>query len=301
MGRRRVLIALVAMAAITIGGLAGCSEERAPEPTVPARELTGPEQARLGYAEELLVQRCMERKGFRYRAQRPLEGVELQNSGFVLDDVEWARAHGYGSDVGRKVEAARRDDPNRLYAEGLSGARLAQYRAALLGGPDSRKLSVDLPTGQRVTAELGGCQAQAGKELYGDPETWFRVDTIAVNLLPLYVPQLVKDERFADAVDAWARCMRGKGHDYADPNEIDAALPALLKKQSPAAARTTEVRLAVAEATCAHSSGLAATGERLEREYRLRASKPYASELATRSRLQHTALAQAGEIVGSLG
>lgn len=298
---RRVLIVAAAATTITLGFLTSCSVGHVSKPTAPGRELTETEQAGLEYAEELLVQRCMERQGFRYWAQRPLGAEDLKHTGFVLDDVNWAHTHGYGSDIDRKDEAARRNDPNRRYAEGLSKARLANYRTALNGGRESRRLSADLPTGQRVTGQLGGCQAQAQKKLYGDPATWFRVDTIAINLLPLYVSDLVKDERFTDAVDAWAQCMRGNGHDYAHPKDIDAALPTLLKGKSPAAARTIEVRLAVAEATCARSSGLATTGDRLEREYRLRASKPYASELATRSRLQHTALGRATDIVGRVG
>ncbi|MGA4844890.1 hypothetical protein ACOBQB_00810 [Streptomyces sp. G5(2025)] len=62
---------------------------------------------------------------------------EEYDPGFVLDDVGWARTHGYGSDIDRKTKVVRRNDPNRRYAQGLPPARLTRHRPALNGEAQS--------------------------------------------------------------------------------------------------------------------------------------------------------------------
>lgn len=298
--RRHALTALAAATTITLGGLTGCKTENRPaaenRPT-PGRELGDAQQARLDYSEQLVIRRCMAERGFPYWVPpKPPTAEESKNVGYVLDDVEWAREHGYGGDLARKADAAREKDPNTEYAGGLSSARRAAYDTAL-GGASAERLTVELPTGETVTSETGGCEAEARRWLYGDLATWFRVDAIGTNLLPLYVPDLLADKRFGKALKAWSRCMHGKGLRYAAPDGIDAGLPRLTQGLSPARAHSTEVRLAVAEATCARSSGLATTGRSLEREYRARVGEPYARDLATRGRLQRAALDRAEELL----
>ncbi|MEU8892561.1 hypothetical protein [Streptomyces sp. NPDC048442] len=58
--------------------------------------------------------------------------------------------------------------------------------------------------------------------------------------------------------------MRRAGNHCATPTEVQNALPALVRGLPEKKAFAVEVRLAVAEATCAGPSGLAETGRRLE-------------------------------------
>lgn len=287
-----------AAVAVTVatGALTACAPQG--DLTV-QRELTVAERIQLQQAEERLTRACMAREGFPYWIQAPLSVEERQGFGFVLDDVGWATRNGYGSRIQQRVLDTKKSNANLRYRGSLTKARLARYTAALSGGPGAPVLSVALPAGGTISSLLGGCQAKAQEELYGDRETWFRVDKIATNLSPLYLPDLVEDERFSTALRAWSRCMGREGHTYANPSEIRSALPRLTKGLTSAKAYAVEVRLAVAEATCARTSALADTGRALQREYRDRASKPYTADLALHSRLEHAALARAGQLTGT--
>lgn len=77
-------------------------------------------------------------------------------------------------------------------------------------------------------------------------------------------------------------------------------LPALAEKLSPSRAHAAEVRLAVTEARCARSGGLADTARELEKKYRA-AAEPFRDELATRRRMQHPALSRARDLTEPAG
>ncbi|NUP02797.1 MAG: hypothetical protein HOW71_05215 [Nonomuraea sp.] len=262
-------------------------------------ELTEPERIQLEKAEYLLVRRCMTRAGFRYWLPRVLTVEERKGSRYMLTDLGWARKHGYGLRLKQELTAAKEHDPNLAYVNGLSADQRGRYNDALDGGPGAATVTVKLPSGGTVSGSSGGCVGEARDKLYADHEAWFRVSKIATNLLPLYVPDLVADRRFTAAVRAWSRCMAGQGHEYADPGAIRAALPRLTKGLGPDRAQALEVELAVAEATCARRTSYAETTRPLEREYRDRASRPYARELALHRRLERAALERARLIIGS--
>ncbi|MBB5080952.1 hypothetical protein [Nonomuraea endophytica] len=267
-------------------GLASCAQE-------PARELTAAEYARLEGAEQLLIQSCMIRAGFRYQPPAAPDGDARQLSLLLLEDVGWARRNGYGGRIQRGILAARPHDPNRLYRESLAPAQRERYDAALSGGRDTKILSARLPGGGTINNAMGGCRGASKDRLYGDRATWFRLDKIASNLQPLYLPELTKDKQFVAALAAWSACMRGHGHIYASPPEIRAALPGLTANLKPGDAHAAEVKLAVAEATCARSSGLAGTARALQPHYLATAARPYAEELAEHGRMLLAALEKA--------
>jgi hypothetical protein len=266
------------------------------------KPLSDTQLGRLDRAEQLLIQRCMAGQGLKYWPGREASADELKNVGFVLDDVRWASRHGYGGDLDRKAERERRDDPNSAYLEQLSDTERARWERALFGAQDSRTITVRLPTGNHAGTILGGCTATTREQLYGDLEDWFRASKTAENLVPLYVDDLTQDKRFTGAVDRWSRCMRGKGLPYDSPGKIRDRLPELNERLSPERAHAAEVRLAVAEATCARSSSLADTARSLEREYRDKAiGTKYRAEVDTYLRLQHKAIATANRVIGSRG
>ncbi|MGW0756965.1 hypothetical protein ACWD1Y_10840 [Streptomyces sp. NPDC002814] len=160
-------------------------------------------------------------------------------------------------------------------------------------------MSVDLPGGGTVETTAGGCRARALDRLYGDFRAWFHADRTAENLKPLYVPDIVKDARFKRALKAWSTCMNKAGHPYADPPSIRRDLARLTQGLSRADARSTEVELAVAEATCATDTPLLRTARALEREYRAEKLGPYRDEIADQRRMSLTALANAKDVLGT--
>ncbi|MGR4852127.1 hypothetical protein [Streptomyces sp. LARHCF252] len=306
---KRAFTSVCAVAAVLSVAATGCTQQTGDGPAAatsataaknsPERELTDAEDFLIGKAEQLLVKKCMARHGYPYWIDTPLSAEESRASGFVNDDVPWAREHGYGGRIKQKVAASKKADRNLAYRAELPEGKRAQYVATLAGGPESEALTVELPAGRTIESSTGGCEAAAQQELYGDSKTWFRADRIAGNLTPLYVPDLVADKRFTMALKAWSGCMARAGHDYSDPEEIRSDLPELTEGLTIAEAHTTEVKLAVAEATCARESSLARTARELERHYRDKLRGRYGEEMATRSRLQHAALARAKKITGS--
>ncbi|MGV4888604.1 hypothetical protein ACSR0Z_18745 [Streptomyces viridosporus] len=290
---------------IAVVGMAGCgaatsSEKRdAVRPEERLRELTAAEEVLVEKAEQLLVEECMEKAGFRFWVTE-VESVESRKgSVFVLDDVDWAKEHGYGGRFRRDAEEARRNGPNGTYANSLTQEERARYRAVLDGTPSSGMLSVALPGGGTVRTPRDSCHARAKGRLYGDFKTWFRVEKIATNLTPLYVPALTADKRFTKALAAWSRCMDGRGRNYSDPFEIRAELDLLTDGLSGAAAHAVEVGLAVDEAECAEESSLADTARALEDEYRAQKTRRYGEEIAAFQRMRLTALDRAEDVVGA--
>jgi hypothetical protein len=265
----------------------------------PVRELTDAEMVLIERAEQLLVGACVEKAGFKYWPAPVMSVEERRSRGYVLSDVDWARKYGYGGQLEKKAEKIRRSDPNNAYANSLPEAERIRYSKTVDGDPSKGMLSVELPAGGTVQTPRDGCWADTRERLYGDRATWFRVKKIATSLTPLYVPDLVKDKRLVNAVEAWARCMRAAGHDYADPNEISDKRYALTAGLSPARAHATEVELAVAEATCAVETSLARTARALEGEYRTKKLRRYSDDIAQYQRMRLTALARAKDVIES--
>ncbi|WP_306328548.1 hypothetical protein [Streptomyces venezuelae] len=299
-------LALGTATALTCGALLSCAPQRS-APAEQTAEPTAAERALLDRAEQLLVTRCMRGRGLPYWTAPRLSGEESRDVGYVLDDVAWAREHGYGSRLRHKELAAKRSDPNLIHRDSLTGQRLTAYTEALYGGPDTPTLSARVPGGGTISSQLGGCHGTALAELYGDRAAWFRVDKITANLTPLYGDELRRDPRLGRAVTAWSRCMRDAGHPYPDPSSAHAAAAKATARDdapapgSPAERRAFagEVRLAVAEATCSVESGLGTTGRALEAEYRAGLDGEYRAALAEHARIERRALARARDLTGA--
>ncbi|WP_338897673.1 hypothetical protein WBG99_20450 [Streptomyces sp. TG1A-60] len=290
---------------IAVVGISGCGVTTSSEqhesvrPEGRLRELTAAEEVVVDRAEQLLVKKCMEQAGFQFWVTGVESAASRKASAFVLDDVSWANKHGYGGQFRRDAEEARRNGPNGSYVNSLTREERVRYRTALDGTPSSGVVSAALPGGGTVKTPRDSCHVRAKGQLYGDFKTWFRVEKIATNLTPLYVPDLSKDKRFTKALAAWSLCMEGKGMDYADPFEVRAELDLLTEGLSDAAAHAVEVELAVDEAECAKESSLAETARTLEGEYRAKKTRRYGEEIAAFQRMRLAALDRAKDIVGA--
>jgi hypothetical protein len=94
----------------------------------------------------------------------------------VLDNIGWAKKHGYGGRFKRQAEQARRNGPNGTYADALPRHERLRYRKVLDGTPSQGMLSAALPGGGSVMTLRRSCHVEAKSRLYGDFKPWFRVE-----------------------------------------------------------------------------------------------------------------------------
>jgi predicted small secreted protein len=310
---KRAFLAACVAAAVAVA-VVGCttaagagSDDAAPADAVnvdaaaPGRALTDAEQLLVDEAQELLIEECMAAAGFRYWPVPVGSVEERQGSGYVLDDVGWAREYGYGTQFQDRLAALQQNDPNHPYANALPEGERLRYSDVLNGNPSAGLLTAELPTGGAVQTPSDSCVAQAKGELYGDFPAWFQAEKVATGLVGLYAEDLVADERFEAALAAWSACMRERGHDYPDPPAIREDLPRLTEGLREGRARAVEKELAVAEATCAvRETALVDTTRDLETEYR-DGLPQYRDDVAEYHRLQQVALENAREILARRG
>jgi hypothetical protein len=286
--------ALIAMSAAALFAAVACDSQAPPRDpgAAAARPLTERELDLLHDAEERLTISCMAARGFRRWAvpSRPLP--EDRDFPYVIDDVQWAARHGYGSDLQARREHLRVSDPNQRYFTSLPAADQRRAVAALNGHRSADRVEVRMPTGATAGRYADGCTSQAQKRLYGDLAAWFRADTLTRALPALRQQQVAQDGEFKAAVKKWSACMRDRGLHYADPYQARAAYT------GPSASDTTtpqqqEVRTAFAEAECARTSGLTFTAQRLDRQYDARLRDQYQDPFRDQLRLAHAALPRA--------
>ncbi|MFD9333400.1 hypothetical protein ACFWBF_03150 [Streptomyces sp. NPDC060028] len=289
MKRRLDAIAATAAALAAAVVLAGCAASAAPRAVGPVREPDTAEVRLLERAEQILISGCMRERGFPYAVtESPDDGAARRSFPYAVDDVEWARAHGYGGRDERRGAEARRADPNQQYFHSLSAQQRAAARTALMGRSPVG-LSAEAPTGMTLTASTEGCIAQAQRSLYGDLAGWFRAKVVTMNLRPAQETRVREDRRYADAVGEWAGCMRAAGRPYATPLDSRQAAAGL--------ADAAETELAVIEATCATGTPLARVSQALDLTYGEEVRARHQDEIDLRRRLQNDALPMAERVV----
>lgn len=300
-----ISVAVVAAACITAGCGAGAdgttnSAKRPKGDTVAIsdsdlRDLTVPEEMEVEYAENTLVKGCMENKGFKYWA-RPVASVDARKANrYVNDDVAWAKKYGYGRPFDEAGEKDRRESPNVRYPNALPRKDRIRYNKAL-SGDYANVLRVDLPSGGAVETPREGCRAAAQTHLYGDLGAWFKANKTITGLTPLYVPDILADDRLKKVVTAWSACMKEAGRPFSSPDELREKGLALTEGMSSRDAQAFEVELAVTEATCAMKTSLGKTARNLEREYLSAALKKYSAENTAYQRMRMSALSRARDI-----
>jgi hypothetical protein len=266
----------------------GCGSPAPAAPAAAARSLSP--AAKLWLAEEILISRCMAGHGFRYVVTSAASAPQPPTFPYGINDVAWARAHGYGLAGQARLARQQHDNPNARYVASLPARRQAAYNLALDGSPQHR-LSVTVPNGLVVTQSADGCLATAEARLYGNFAAWFHADTISGNLLPAIAPKVYASPRFRRALAAWSACVRAAGHPAATPND--------LRNQATVGGPALERELAVTDATCNLRTRLAATGQALDRQLGEPVRARYQTEIAADTRLRHAALRRAAAVIGS--
>lgn len=279
------------MTLVTLGLMLSCLSGCAR--TEPAR-LSDSDALDLG--RQILIRDCMRQAGFDYRVTpRPVLPDDREFP-YVVDDVGWARKHGYGTDIQRSLEALRVADPNKRYFNALP----AERRSAALSAANGVKptgLTAKDPGGVTMSRSDQGCQTSADRELFGDPQAWFQAKVTVQALGPIRISHVTADPQFAAATRPWAACMRAAGYPYASPVDLRNHLPPP-EKPLPFA---DEQRMAVAEATCAVDSELAATAKALDARHDTLLRQQYKTDLDTEQRLRQVALPRARELVRRAG
>lgn len=295
MGKRRPWCAVVTVVTVLLMlPLVGPADPAAEAPrraagTAPADAVV--DRPTLDLAEQLLIRACMARHGFPLWLGAPPPEDEQRKFPYVVDDVDWARRHGFGGGIVAAAQARRRDDPNQRYFEDLPPARRAAALVAL-NGARPEGLEARLPSGGVVRRSAESCRSEAERELYGDLPAWYRAHRVVANLSIVRSGRVLADPAYAAALPAWARCMRRHGY------PVDS--PADLRRTVADRGRDAEVAAAVAEATCA-AGGLAATARKLDARYAAELAQLYRSDIETERRLELAAAPRARAIVTAAG
>jgi hypothetical protein len=274
---------LVGVLALAVVG--GC----AAGPRTPAGTAAQPrtDAAAVRLAERMLLTDCMREAGFDYRVTDP--GPEPPDLGYVLTDVGWARAHGYRSDIARRLDEAARDDPNRRYLQGLPPDRRADALAAM-NGRTPNGLRVTTPDGVTFSRNPRSCESRAQQGLYGDLAAWFQAQATVDMMSSLRTNAVLSDGAYRAAAASWSACMARSGYRYPDPQRLHATLANSMP-------RAREVAMALTEVRCGASSGLAEVSKRLDRREDARLRAKYATAVATYDRLRRAAVPRAWSIV----
>lgn len=235
----------------------------------------------LSWAEQTLAGRCMADRGFRVWVRwRPAPAETAPNHRYANDDTAWAAANGFGIGLKRLAPPAQAPDENRAYLAKLPDERRAAYDTAYHGDPQ-RTVSVSLAGGAVVRTGRDGCLSAARTELFGDLAAWLRLDTGWRNLDAEVVPAVTALPEYQAALARWRACMHAAGRPAADPGALrEQASRAYRTAASNEAALEQEKSAAVQEATCAASTGLVETAERLDAAHRARLAEQRAGDRA---------------------
>lgn len=289
MGKRRPWHAVAAvLLMLPLAGSVAGTDPPAEASRRPA-DTAAVDRSALDLAEQVLIRECMARQGFPLWLGTPPPEDEQRTFPYVVDDVDWARRHGFGSDIAAAAETRRREDPNQRYFQNLPPDRRSAALVAL-NGARPEGLEARLPSGGVVRRSADGCRSDAEHRLYGDLPAWYRARRVVANLSVVRSGLVRDDPAFTAALPAWARCMHGRGY------VVDS--PAHLRRTVADAGREVEVAAAVAEATCA-AGGLAATVRDLDTRHGAELARQYRSDIETKQRLELAAVPRARAIVAA--
>ncbi|WP_327040771.1 hypothetical protein OG400_25145 [Micromonospora ureilytica] len=300
-GRRAIVVIVTLAVALPLaassiaGARPGSTSAGAASTSTPSADLAparpvGPEDRQiLIRAESLLTRDCMIRAGFRMWLGTPPPADELLSFPYVVDDVAWARKHGFGSDLVEAVDARRRTDPNQRYVSGLSPERREAYLAAL-NGARPEGLEARLPSGGLLRRSAEGCTSEAQRRLYDDLAEWYRSSKVVVDLTYLRHRRVLADPAWTTALRPWARCLRQHGYTADTPDR--------LRESVGPRGRTDEIAAAVAEARCAQD-GLAATTRALDARHGDELTAAYHQDVVAKNRLERGALPRARAVVAA--
>ncbi|MGP3924691.1 hypothetical protein [Streptomyces sp. 8N616] len=310
------LLATCAMAcmATLVGCSSGASGGGASEGAAPIPTEAQAQDDLLKKAELALVQRCLAKRGLALDEGLAASGQESSGGGsggggggaagnavgqdrfpYGINDPSWAARNGFGmrarqaSAPPASAESDSRTEPSSRTDRSESRERDRSRTSAATFGSGERELSVRLPSGYTVQANSDGCLATAQRQLYGNQERWFRAQVVVNNEGSETDRRVRRDSAYRSALDRWAVCMAPE-QKAKDPAELRQIWERRASRMTDTESERLERRLAVAEARCVRSTGLARTGQRLDHEYAAEVRTENASERSDYQRMRERAL-----------
>lgn len=214
---------------------------------------------RIEAAQDLLIARCMRRRGYRYpvRTTGRWSGDGYWIAALDQLTVTEASRHGYGAALGRPSEGSRlRARRQERYLSRLSRPARQGYFAALHGGPQSAEVALHITQGT-FSVPLAGCVSHAKRRLFG---------TLRNYLLATYLPQEIllrqdaawRDVHVRRSLSAYVRCMAEAGYPQLTRPDLTRAAAARMFGARPEDAPPTkrERSLALADARCQELSDI---------------------------------------------
>jgi hypothetical protein len=286
------VLAVSAVSAVLLAVRGAGAQEAVVQPAV--RPPSAADLDVLHEAQQLLVRDCMAGQGFRYWPTARLPHAALRYFPYVVDDLAWAKGHGYGRDIKAALDRQDKVDPNTLYYGHLPADR-KMAAAAALNGSSLSGLSVISPLGGEMSHSSSGCETKSWQQLYGNAGDWFQSSTVVLDLDTVRISQVHSSAAFQAAVRPWSECMRRAGYVAADPDALESARAA----DNGLAAAARDVKAATAEASCALSSRLSRMATRLDQQYGQQLFRQYRGSYELTWRLQVTALPAARRLVAA--
>lgn len=258
----------VAGAALVASALASCSTapsaagnaDRVPSAAKAFSTGLGEAQEKVLFeAQNLLVQKCMERAGYRYTLP-PFIPAPALPAAAVTDPLyvnqRELRSHGYGISRNATSAAASSNgqpgppgDPNAPYVQSLSSQQRQHYQEASFG---AKSLTVTLPDGKRISFTPRGCLGKAETELYGSAIQYNIVSIYDADIFDKVRNDALWSAAWKSAEAVWANCMAARGYHYA--NELAARVDVMSRYAAsgarPAGVHGYEMRVARHDAAC---------------------------------------------------
>jgi hypothetical protein len=245
--------------------------------------------AQINNAFEVLVQRCMKSRGFKYYpvlmsaadedGYPGLAGVPQAPIGLAARE-----ANGYGFSRPRVDKHPRREraaSRNEKYAK-----RAGRKYLLALEGSSKDRLPITpsmLPGRETGSVSGGGCAGVAKRRIYGSVLNYVLATNGSADLTAYLLDAVTADPAFAAVVDKWAACMAGRGFNYSSPENLWNSLGSKTL-------RDLEIRVSLADYHCAKAVALLPTVRALQAHHARYYSKELAGYLAKLTRIEARAL-----------
>jgi len=215
-------------------------------------------------AEQTLIQRCMDAKGFQYLVAAATPPGAHGNTNPLATNTDSLRTNGYGiyqivTTAPPKGQAGVSVDPNAKYLASLSSQRATQFGRALDG---TKRQSFTLPDGKQISFAVGGCYGRADTELYGSSGRYQAMAQYDADLISKINTEAGFSKVWTSAEAAWARCMAVHHLRYA--TEAAAQLDIYNRYTAPGASISKvhqyEMRVAIQDADCSDATHMRTAG-----------------------------------------
>lgn len=244
-------------------------------------------------AGNVLIEQCMEDKGFEYQAVTGTD-VGVSTSGLMVSalTVEVAAEEGYGPYVlvpGQPAPSEEIRQAGREHFQSLSEAEQQRYLRALEGEGDRAAVMLD----SGVSVVMGGCVGESRRQLLGERvldifNTFHTVQFLQVDVSA--------DPAVRQAEQEWESCMRQSGFGFDRPQAaVEAALAMRGNATEPS---SEEITMAVADAECRVQSGIIEATEAAFIALNQQALQEHQHLLGDWAEMEQMVLDRAGDVLG---